>query len=154
MTVFKVETVERMEILGGLFSQIIKPGDVFALCGQLGAGKTSFVRGFVKSIDPEISVKSPSFVLIREYNCKPFIYHCDMYRIHSAEEAFNIGIEDHFYSEGITFVEWAENIKEILPPDHIKIEFNYDDNDVRDLKCYVPDERKKDIEEIYEHFSN
>lgn len=153
MFLFKILTEKKMEKLGSFFNKIAKKGDVFALCGDLGTGKTSFVRGFVNNIDKNIKVKSPSFVLIREYRTDPIIYHCDMYRITSSEEAYNIGIEDCF-DNGITFIEWADNISEIIPEDHIKIEFKYSLNSSRELKCYCLKEKQEKIKDIYEHFNN
>ncbi len=114
---------ETMEIAGRLAASL-GPGDIVGLTGDLGAGKTRFVKGVAKAlgIDPE-SVNSPTFTLIQEYagrNGLP-LYHFDCYRIKSAEEALEIGSEEYFYGDGVSVIEWPEKIEEILPTRLIRV---------------------------------
>lgn len=105
----------------------IKPPQVISLCGDLGAGKTTFARFFINALGITENVTSPTFTLLNEYetpNVK--IYHFDMYRLENSDEAFEAGFERYFSKDtldGITLVEWAENAKEILPKEYLKISF-------------------------------
>jgi len=99
-------------------------GDVICLTGDLGAGKTRFVKGFVRAfgLDPGI-VTSPTFTIIHEYEGTLPIYHFDCYRIEKVGEVLEIGAEEYFYGDGISIIEWPENISAVLPEDAIRIEF-------------------------------
>ena len=100
----------------GKISQTLEAGDIVLLKGDLGAGKTAFVKGIIKAYGGDYSnVTSPTFTLVNEYQVKDkTIYHFDLYRIESVEELYNIGIEEYFYSEAICFVEWPERAPEIF----------------------------------------
>lgn len=106
----------------------LKPGAVLALHGDLGAGKTCFVQGLAAALGVQQAVSSPTFVLIHEYPSTPPLYHADLYRIRDADDAFGLGIEEYFKSDGITVIEWAERATEILPPDtwHLTFEVGAD----------------------------
>ncbi len=107
----------------------VKPGDVLALRGTLGAGKTAFSRGFIQSLCPEVQeVPSPTFTLLQTYDTPDFpVYHFDMYRLKSPDEAYEIGIEDAF-AEGVSLIEWPEKIGRLLPSKHWEILFEIQDN--------------------------
>lgn len=94
-----------------------------ALYGDLGVGKTAFVRGFTSSIAPSARVKSPTFALVNEYKGERLsIFHFDMYRIESEDELYSIGFYDYADRRGICLVEWSENIEESLPDSYIRVE--------------------------------
>jgi tRNA threonylcarbamoyladenosine biosynthesis protein TsaE len=100
------------------FAARLKPGDVVALTGELGAGKTCFVKGLVGTGD----VTSPTFTLIHEYRGRVPLYHIDLYRLNSVQEALAIGIEDYLpAADGITVIEWAEKIEALLPEHTIRV---------------------------------
>ena len=102
-------------------AQKLHVGDIVALYGTLGMGKTAFCRGFIQSFLNEQDVPSPTFTLLQTYDTPKFpIYHFDMYRLKSPEEAFEIGIEDAF-AEGVSLIEWPEKIGNLLPKKHIRI---------------------------------
>ena len=102
-------------------AQNVKVGDVVALYGTLGMGKTAFCRGFIQSFLDGQDVPSPTFTLLQTYDTPKFpIYHFDMYRLKSPEEAFEIGIEDAF-AEGVSLIEWPEKIGNLLPKKHIRV---------------------------------
>lgn len=97
-----------------------KSGQVYALCGELGAGKTVFAKGFAAGMGVKERVNSPTYTILHSYlsGRLPF-YHFDVYRIEEPEEMEEIGYEDCFYSDGVSLVEWAELVEEILPDDTI-----------------------------------
>lgn len=93
-----------------------KQGDIYCLVGDLGVGKTVFIKGFAKGLNINEHITSPTFTIVNEYTSgKMPLYHFDVYRIDDIEEMDEIGYEEYFYSDGITFVEWANIIKDIIP---------------------------------------
>ena len=95
----------------------MKGGDVLAFKGGLGTGKTTFVRGLARGLGSQSEVSSPTFALVHEYSCTPPLYHFDMYRLSSAEEAMNVGFEEYFDKQrldGVCFVEWPENVEGLI----------------------------------------
>lgn len=103
----------------------VKKGDVIALIGNLGTGKTTFTQGFASAIEIKESVKSPTFKLISEYQGRDFwLYHIDCYRLDNVQQFINIGGEEYLQNNnGVTLIEWANIIEEILPKDTIYIRF-------------------------------
>ena len=97
-------------------------GDVFALIGDLGAGKTQFVKGFVSAIGSKSDVTSPTFTLLHEYGGgRCLVYHFDFYRLDSAAAVNRLGFEDYVYGDGICVIEWADRFPDLLPPNAKKI---------------------------------
>lgn len=96
-----------------------------ALYGDLGVGKTAFVRGFTAEISPEARVKSPTFALVHEYPARPAsVFHFDMYRITDDDELYSIGFYDYFRREGYMLVEWSENIPFALPDRYLRVDIS------------------------------
>ena len=111
------ETIELAESLG----RLAKRKDLYLLEGELGAGKTTFTKGLAKGLDIDHMIKSPTYTLIREYTKGRMpLYHMDVYRLEEGggEE---MGLEEYFYGDGLTVVEWATFIKEELPNEFLKI---------------------------------
>ncbi|MDF2721457.1 MAG: tRNA threonylcarbamoyladenosine biosynthesis protein TsaE [Paenibacillus sp.] len=99
-------------------------GAVIALDGDLGAGKTRFSQSFAHALGVRGIVNSPTFTIIKEYEGERFpFYHMDVYRI-SMSEADELGLDDYFYGDGVTLVEWADIIRELLPPECLSIRIN------------------------------
>jgi len=99
------------------FAKAIKPPMVILLNGDLGAGKTTFVREVAKALGSKDEVTSPTFTLLNVYSAEFPIYHFDMYRLSSAEDAMNVGFEEYFDKntlDGVCFVEWAENVEGLI----------------------------------------
>ncbi len=109
---------------------------VIAIKGQMGAGKTTFIRYLAKEMGVQDEVSSPTYGYVNEYESSlysPF-YHFDLYRLETLEDAFNIGIEEYLYSTGICIIEWPEVIKALLGNDTLWIEFKIAQNDNRIIR--------------------
>jgi len=106
---------ETMELARGIGEQV-RAGDIICLEGELGAGKTHFVKGFVTAfgIEPDV-VSSPTFSIINEYKGELSVYHFDCYRLKNAKEALEIGAEEYLYGDGVSIIEWPGRIEPILP---------------------------------------
>ena len=113
--------------LAARISALAAAGDIIALKGDLGAGKTTFARGFIRARGGLEEVPSPTFTLVRIYELgAAAVWHFDLYRIQSPEEAWELGIEDAF-AEGISLIEWPERLGPLLPPRRLEIEFLFGD---------------------------
>lgn len=125
----KIETFSEKETfeLGKKLGTEAKPGQVYALLGDLGVGKTILTKGFAEGIGITEPVSSPTFTIVQVYEegRMPF-YHFDVYRIGDIEEMDEIGYEDCFYGEGVCLVEWANLIEEIMPENTIWITIEKD----------------------------
>lgn len=118
---------------GSDFAATLQRGDILALSGDLGAGKTHFVKGLAKGLGFEGAVTSPTFTLIHEYLGKLPIYHIDFYRLETIREAENIGLDEYLTPDGITAIEWANKFPELIPLDAKWIQFRILNNDVREI---------------------
>lgn len=107
---------------GFMLGQKAGPGDVYCLEGDLGVGKTVFTQGFARGLEIDEPVQSPTFTIVQEYEDGrlPF-YHFDVYRIGDVEEMDEIGYEYYIYGQGVSLIEWANLIEEILPEHYTKI---------------------------------
>ena len=113
---YLVQNETETEKVAKAFAKTLKKGDIVALYGTLGAGKTAFCRGLIRSLTGEIDeVPSPTFTLLQTYETKNFvIYHFDFYRLKNPDEAYEIGIEEAFY-DGVSLIEWPEKLGNLLP---------------------------------------
>ncbi len=104
-----------------------KEGQVYALIGDLGVGKTVFTQGFAEGLEISEWINSPTFTIVQEYvdGRLPF-YHFDVYRIGDPEEMYEVGFDDYVYGEGVSLIEWANRIEEILPEDVITVRIDKD----------------------------
>lgn len=110
---------------GQKLAAVLRPGDVVALVGDLGAGKTRFVQAVAKGLDvPDEIVHSPTFTLIHEYAGRLPLRHCDAYRLRNPDEFADLGLDELFGEDGVAFVEWADRVVEFLPRDHLRIELS------------------------------
>lgn len=124
---FESRSARETYMLGEALAKSAQPGQVYALLGDLGVGKTVFSQGLAAGLGVGGPVSSPTFTILQVYEDGrlPF-YHFDAYRISDVEEMDEIGYEDCFYGEGVCLVEWADLVAEILPPDTIVVKIEKD----------------------------
>ena len=120
---FVTTSVEETIALGRKLGKVLRPGDVVALDGDLGAGKTALVRGMARGLELGEAVSSPTFTIVNEYPGHPALFHFDLYRLKNAEELYAIGWEDYLDRDGICVTEWSENAEEALPEDAVRVFF-------------------------------
>jgi tRNA threonylcarbamoyladenosine biosynthesis protein TsaE len=119
--IFETGTEQATILLGERLARFLKPGTVVAFYGDLGAGKTTMIKGFARGLGVQETVKSPSFVIITEYSGRLPVYHIDLYRLESPEQFIEIGLESYLQGEGVCLIEWAERAENLLPPATIRI---------------------------------
>jgi tRNA threonylcarbamoyladenosine biosynthesis protein TsaE len=113
----------------------LKKGDILALSGELGSGKTCFTGGLARGlgVNEKYQITSPTFTLINEYPARFKLYHFDVYRLNGYSEFEDLGNEEYFCSDGIVVIEWAEKIVQILPANTFFISFEYLDENRRKI---------------------
>jgi len=118
-------SVKQTRQAGSRLAKIAKAGDVYILDGDLGTGKTEFVRGFTESLGGNAIVRSPSFSILNIYHTGSIdVYHFDFYRLSEVSELEELGFEDYIYSDGVCLVEWGSLFREHLPPEARTIRFS------------------------------
>jgi len=120
--------VEETVALGERLGRFLVPGSFIALTGELGSGKTQFVRGVATGlgIDRSVPITSPTFTLLNEYRMGRYtLYHFDLYRLSGGDDAAELGFDEYFHGNGICLVEWAERLGADLPAERIDILFEY-----------------------------
>ena len=121
---------EETEALGASLAQELEPGAVLAFTGDLGAGKTAFVRGLARGLGCPGRVTSPTFTIVNEYEGGRLpLFHFDMYRLASADELFDIGWEDYLARGGVCAVEWSENVAEAMDESTIRVDIRRGDGE-------------------------
>jgi tRNA threonylcarbamoyladenosine biosynthesis protein TsaE len=122
-SVFTCRSPEETVELGKEFSRKLKDGDVVALYGQLGAGKTTFVRGVVSGLKAKGPVASPTFVLLNIYSGKIPVHHFDFYRLENSAQLETLNLEDYLYCGGVCLIEWPEMAQEYLNAPFYEVHF-------------------------------
>jgi tRNA threonylcarbamoyladenosine biosynthesis protein TsaE len=107
--------------LGAALAQAARPGDLVSLVGELGAGKTQLAKGFGAGLGVTETIVSPSFVLMAEYRGRLPMFHLDLYRLADAAEAMAGGLVDERQGEGVTLIEWAERMADVMPAAHLDV---------------------------------
>lgn len=135
---FVTTSSDATEQLGAALGAHLQPGDVVALIGDLGAGKTYLTRGIARGLGIAEPVTSPTFILVAEYSTASgfTFYHADCYRLdatHGVAEALAIGLDELLNGDGVAVVEWADRIAALLPPDHLRVELTVLDDTRRAL---------------------
>ena len=118
---------EETKRIGRLIGRHLIPGSVVALSGELGTGKTQFIKGLARGVgvNRSYAVSSPSFVLINEYPGRIPLYHVDLYRLPDSRELEEMGLEEYFYGDGVTAIEWAEKAASLMPSRNIWIDIQW-----------------------------
>lgn len=116
------------------FAATLNGGEIVLLSGELGAGKTAFVKGLAAALGITDEVTSPTFTLMNVYRGTLTLYHFDVYRLHSGEEAYAAGLTEFFGEAGsVSCIEWWENVADAIVGDTIKITINYLENEMREI---------------------
>jgi tRNA threonylcarbamoyladenosine biosynthesis protein TsaE len=133
--------------IGKRLGKLLLPGDVVALVGELGTGKTQFIKGIAAGVEVgnPTYVSSPSFTLINEYRGKTSFYHIDLFRLKTEKEAEELGLEEYLGSEGITAIEWADRIPSLLPKEILWIKILYTGKQTRAIEILGKGKRYEDI---------
>lgn len=118
----RTRTPDQTRDVAATIAGALRPGDVVALTGELGAGKTCFVQGAARALGVEQRVTSPTFVLRREYAGRVPVVHLDVYRLDTLGDVVDIGFEEIFDARVVTLIEWADAMSPLLPADHLEVE--------------------------------
>lgn len=137
MIKFHAGSVEETAELGYRLGRILKKGDTVCLTGDLGTGKTAFTGGIARALGIEGYITSPTFTIVNEYEGRLPLYHFDVYRIGDAGEMFETGFDEYVYGNGVTVIEWADLIKEILPESRIVVNIEKDDYNKPDSRLII-----------------
>ena len=133
---FICKTKDETQKLGGLFAKFSFVGAVITLSGQLGAGKTTFSQGFANGLGIQGVINSPTFNIVKCYFLKPLdLYHIDAYRLEDLHQ--DLGLEEYIEGDGVSLVEWAEFILEVIPEELLKINITINSDDSRVI-CVEP----------------
>ncbi len=136
---------EETQAFGKRCGEIAKPGDIFLLTGELGAGKTCFTQGIAFGLGIKEYALSPTFVIMRQLKGRLPLYHIDLYRLDRLEETADLGLDDYLYGDGVSVVEWAEKALSLMPPDHLLIQIEYIDGSGRLLKLTPEGKRYQEM---------
>ncbi len=141
-TVHHSKSEKETQSLAAKLAKLLKGSEIICLFGDLGAGKTTFVKGMAKAfkIDPK-TVSSPTFVFLNIYKGKLPLYHFDLYRVEDIEDLGGIGYDEFLYGEGVALVEWADKLGELMPKEYLSIEICHKGADTRDLKINAVGEK-------------
>ena len=141
------ESADETFALGVAVGKEAGEGDVFALSGELGAGKTCFTGGLARGIgvDENYAITSPTFTLINEYPGRCRFYHFDVYRLNQIDELIDLGYDEYISAKGVIAIEWAEKIKNALPDDTIKVNFTYINENKRLIRISGPKKRVREL---------
>jgi tRNA threonylcarbamoyladenosine biosynthesis protein TsaE len=120
-----LENEVKTQEIGYKLGNLLTPGSVICLIGDLGAGKTTMTQSLAKALEVDDYIISPTFTIVNEYEGKMPLYHFDVYRIGSSEEMYDIGFDEYIDGEGVCIIEWANLIEDILPDEYLYIEMNY-----------------------------
>ena len=126
--------------LAGRIAARLKPGDCLALTGDLGSGKTTFVKGLAQGLGyrRKGSVCSPTFVILKIYPSRIPLYHFDVYRLTSPDDFFRAGLEEFLQTDGVSVVEWADKVEQALPGTCLRITFEFEGSKGRLIKVRSP----------------
>lgn len=132
-----INNLESIREAARTFIGQISDHKVFAFYGNMGAGKTTFVKAVCEELGVEDVITSPSFAIINEYHSETrqlTIYHFDFYRIKKLEEVYDMGYEDYFYSGNLCFIEWPELIEDLLPDDAVRVRIQENEDGTRTVQ--------------------
>jgi len=132
----QISNLQQIEQAARIFVSLMPGHHIFAFYGNMGAGKTTFIKELCRLLGVTDNVTSPTFAIVNEYALSQpgkCIYHFDFYRIKQIGEVYDIGYEDYFYSGNTCFLEWPELVEELLPPDVVRVHIKVNPDDSRCL---------------------
>ena len=133
----KITSLEEIGAVAEEFVRLAMQEDtVFAFNGQMGPGKTTFIKALCEALGVSETVTSPTFSIVNEYRADEtgeLIYHFDFYRIKKLDEAYDMGCEDYFYSGAVCFIEWPELVEELLPGNTVWVDIRVNDDESRSI---------------------
>lgn len=118
---FIIDNVDETINLGVEIGKRAQSGDIICLIGDLGTGKTHITKGIATGLGIQDHITSPTFNIVNEYNGRHKLYHFDVYRVNDPDEIEAIGFDEYIFGDGVTIIEWANYIEELIPKEHIKI---------------------------------
>lgn len=140
--VIKIDSLEALPEVAKQFIELMGDYTIFAFDGEMGVGKTTFIKELSKQLGVEDIINSPSFAIINEYRSDTtaeLIYHFDCYRLNNLNEALEIGIEDYFDSGALCLIEWPEKIEELLPEDTVNVRIKELEDGTREMTIELPE---------------
>ena len=143
MHTLTIKNLDQIQETARQFIKLMGDNTVFAFHGDMGAGKTTFIKAVCEELGVDDPVNSPTFAIINEYRSATtgeLIYHFDCYRLENEAEAQDIGVEDYFDCGALCFIEWPERIDGLLPDDTVEVEITVNDDDSRMLKITFPED--------------
>ncbi len=152
----KILKFDEINKIAERLANYVKEGDVIALIGDLGTGKTTFTKKFAETLGVKENLKSPTFNYVLEYfSGRLPLYHFDVYRLGEPEEIYEVGYEDYLNSDGVILIEWADIIKSELPKEYIEIRLEYDGDETRKVSIEYIGNKEKEKEMLkYVDFSD
>ncbi|MEY2520531.1 MAG: tRNA threonylcarbamoyladenosine biosynthesis protein TsaE [Verrucomicrobiota bacterium] len=139
MDTFISKNAEQTIAAGRTYGEQARQGDVFALTGDLGAGKTQFVKGFVAGVESRAEVTSPTFVLVHEYSDGRLpVYHFDFYRVEDRDSILRLGFDEYVFGDGVSLIEWADRHGDLIPKYAKWVSFELKDEQTRVIREGTP----------------
>lgn len=135
----KIESLDKIDEAALEFIRAIGDNTVFAFHGDMGAGKTTFIKAICENLGVSDTINSPTFAIVNEYRSDSgeLIYHFDFYRINKIEEVFDFGYEDYFYSGSLCFIEWPEKVDTLLPKDTVNVYVKVQEDGSREVSLSI-----------------
>jgi tRNA threonylcarbamoyladenosine biosynthesis protein TsaE len=130
----ETRAVDETRKVGAALAEVLGPGDVVSMTGDLGAGKTAFVQGAARALGVTEPVTSPTFVLVREYRGDVPVRHVDVYRLQRFQEVLDLGFEDLVDAGVVAFIEWGNVVEALLPDSHVQVELRAGEDDHRSIR--------------------
>lgn len=118
---FIVDSVQQTMSLGKKIGELVNSQDIICLVGDLGTGKTHITKGIAEGLGVKDHITSPTFTIVNEYEGRLKLYHFDVYRVNDPDEVYAIGFDEYIFSEGVSIIEWANYIEELIPEEYLKI---------------------------------
>ena len=125
---------EETRRIGRVLGETARPGDVFLLSGELGAGKTCLTQGILRGLGSDETARSPTFVLVSQYSARLTLYHVDLYRLEGGADVLDLGLDEYLEGDGVTVVEWADRAIGLLGEEYVNISLEHVDDETRRVK--------------------